>query len=573
MLLTPMPRVAYYMSPHITKRRPVARGSVTKRRPVARGSVTKRRPVARGSVTKRRPVARGSVTKRRPVARGSVTKRRPVARGSVTKRRPVARGGVTKRRPVARGSVTKRRPVARGSVTKRRPVARGSVTKRRPVARGSVTKRRFRLRRQVYRKISSSITKRRRVARGSVTKRRPVARGSITKRRRVARGSVTKRRPVARGSVTKRRPVARGSVTKRRPVARGSVTKRRPVARGSVTKRRPVARGSVTKRRPVARGSVTKRRPVARGRVTKRRPVAGSVTKRRFRLRRQVYRKISSRVSWINKYRIHSDRPVKLQSVLKAVGLTLHNHVVFVFPASIAQWYWRPPLPLEEAAPTVTEFTLGILGCLLLFDFQYYLWHLAHHRSQWLYVTFHAIHHEYPQPFCWVTQYMSAWELVSVGFWTTVDPVLLRCHTLTGYAFMVFNIWVSVDDHSGYDFPWSLHNLVPFGLWGGSVKHDTHHQRPKTNFQPFFSHWDWLCGTSSQHCHSPAMVAKVRRTVSHQPTNPEDRRSVTEAETSLHALAAVLIADSIRVDARVGEEIVTIQPLNDRLSAALRLST
>ncbi|KAG9328214.1 hypothetical protein JZ751_015826 [Albula glossodonta] len=395
----------------------------------------------------------------------------------------------------------------------------------------------------------------------------------ITKRRPVARGSVTKRRPVARGSVTKRRPVARGSVTKRRPVARGSVTKRRPVARGSVTKRRPVARGSVTKRRPVARGSVTKRRPVARGSVTKRRPVArGSVTKRRFRLRRQVYRKISSRVSWINKYRIHSDRPVKLQSVLKAVGLTLHNHVVFVFPASIAQWYWRPPLPLEEAAPTVTEFTLGILGCLLLFDFQYYLWHLAHHRSQWLYVTFHAIHHEYPQPFCWVTQYMSAWELVSVGFWTTVDPVLLRCHTLTGYAFMVFNIWVSVDDHSGYDFPWSLHNLVPFGLWGGSVKHDTHHQRPKTNFQPFFSHWDWLCGTSSQHCHSPAMVAKVRRTVSHQPTNPEDRRSVTEAETSLHALAAVLIADSIRVDARVGEEIVTIQPLNDRLSAALRLT-
>uniref|UniRef100_W5MEI6 Fatty acid hydroxylase domain-containing protein n=1 Tax=Lepisosteus oculatus TaxID=7918 RepID=W5MEI6_LEPOC len=204
-------------------------------------------------------------------------------------------------------------------------------------------------------------------------------------------------------------------------------------------------------------------------------------------------------VPGINSYRIHPDQPVKLQSILKAIWLTVYNHVVFVFPAAAAQWYWRPPLPLEEKAPTVLEFTMGILGCTLLFDFQYYFWHMIHHKIQWLYVTFHAIHHEYFQPFCWVTQYMSAWELVSVGFWTTIDPIILQCHILTGYAFMVFNIWISVDDHSGYDFPWSLHNWIPFGLWGGSVKHDTHHQKPMTNFEPFFSHWDWLCGTHSDH--------------------------------------------------------------------------
>ncbi|XP_036384650.1 cholesterol 25-hydroxylase-like protein 2 [Megalops cyprinoides] len=229
---------------------------------------------------------------------------------------------------------------------------------------------------------------------------------------------------------------------------------------------------------------------------------------------------LCSVVPSINRYRIHASQPVKLQNVLKALGLTFYNHVVFVFPASVAQWYWRPELPLEEVAPTVPEFTLGVLGCIILFDFQYYLWHLVHHRSQWLYVNFHAIHHEYSRPFCWVTQYMSAWELTSVGFWTTVDPVLLRCHTITGYAFMVFNIWVSVDDHSGYDFPWSIHNLVPFGLWGGSVKHDTHHRRPTTNFEPFFSHWDWLCGTNSEYHHSPAMAAEKKKTPSTDTTKP-----------------------------------------------------
>ncbi|XP_028660420.2 cholesterol 25-hydroxylase-like protein 2 [Erpetoichthys calabaricus] len=197
----------------------------------------------------------------------------------------------------------------------------------------------------------------------------------------------------------------------------------------------------------------------------------------------------------INRYKIHPENPVKALDILKAILLTLYNHVIFVFPAAVAQWYWRPKLPLVEDAPTLLEFSTGIIGCTILFDSQYYIWHLVHHKSRWLYVTFHATHHEYHTTFCWVTQYMSAFELMSVGFWTTLDPVLLQCHPLTGYAFMVFNVWISVEDHSGYDFPWALHNIIPFELWGGSVKHDMHHQKPTANFQPFFSHWDWLGGT------------------------------------------------------------------------------
>ena len=33
--------------------------------------------------------------------------------------------------------------------------------------------------------------------------------------------------------------------------------------------------------------------------------------------------------------------------------------------------------------------------------------------------------------------------------------------------------------------------------WGGAVKHDMHHQKPLTNFAPFFNWWDrifgWYC--------------------------------------------------------------------------------
>ena len=199
----------------------------------------------------------------------------------------------------------------------------------------------------------------------------------------------------------------------------------------------------------------------------------------------------------VNRYKLHPQRPVTSAQVCSTLGVTLYNHLLYILPAAVAQWLWRPATALPRQAPTLWEFLLGILGCTVVFDFQYYLWHLLHHRVPWLYRTFHAVHHQYSQPFSLVTQYLSGWELFSVGFWATVDPVLLRCHCLTAWGFMVFNIYVSTEDHCGYDFPWAMHRLVPFGLWGGAPKHDAHHQRPATNFAPFFSHWDWLGGTNT----------------------------------------------------------------------------
>uniref|UniRef100_UPI00398E4E0D cholesterol 25-hydroxylase-like protein 2 n=1 Tax=Pristiophorus japonicus TaxID=55135 RepID=UPI00398E4E0D len=209
----------------------------------------------------------------------------------------------------------------------------------------------------------------------------------------------------------------------------------------------------------------------------------------------------------INSYRIHPEQPVTRDKLLKTLGLTCYNHLVFILPAATAQWYWRPPIPLPAEAPALSELLVGMLSCTILFDFQCYIWHLLHHRIRWLYTTFHAVHHEYCEPFSWVTQCLSAWELISVGFWTTLDPLLLQCHCLTAWAFMLVNIFISVDDHCGYDFSWSLHNLVPLRLFGGSLKHDAHHQKPATNFAPFFSHWDWIFGTHSKNKHSPAVMA------------------------------------------------------------------
>ncbi|CAB1458901.1 unnamed protein product [Pleuronectes platessa] len=154
-----------------------------------------------------------------------------------------------------------------------------------------------------------------------------------------------------------------------------------------------------------------------------------------------------------------------------------------------------PQGPRGKQAPFLMELTAGVIGNLLLFDFQYFIWHLLHHRIRWLYVTFHAIHHNFTSPFALTTQCLGGWELITVGFWTTLNPVILRCHLLTTWAFMVVHVYVSIEDHCGYDFPWSTSRLIPFGIYGGPSKHDVHHQKPNTNFAPHFCHWDKIFGT------------------------------------------------------------------------------
>lgn len=71
---------------------------------------------------------------------------------------------------------------------------------------------------------------------------------------------------------------------------------------------------------------------------------------------------------------------------------------------------------------------------------------------------------------------------------------------------MIVSILVSVEAHIGFDFPFLLHNLDPTGIIGGSPKHDMHHQKPLTNFAPFFNHLDKLFGSFC-----PAMSAAGKK--------------------------------------------------------------
>ncbi|XP_056138455.1 cholesterol 25-hydroxylase-like protein 1, member 1 [Lampris incognitus] len=205
---------------------------------------------------------------------------------------------------------------------------------------------------------------------------------------------------------------------------------------------------------------------------------------------------LGDRVPLFYRYKIQPNRHPTLGMMARSFMMAVYNHLVFVMPAVIIGTFILPPPVLPPCAPTAYKVLIDGLAVLLLFDTQYYIWHFVHHKHSQLYRWVHAVHHEYMAPFSWSTEQLSIPELMTVGLWSNLDPILFRCHPLTTLCVTVFSIWLSVEDHIGYDLPWALNHLMPFGLLGGAPAHDMHHQRPNSNYAPFFSHWDRMFGTA-----------------------------------------------------------------------------
>ncbi|KAG8440169.1 hypothetical protein GDO86_006102 [Hymenochirus boettgeri] len=192
--------------------------------------------------------------------------------------------------------------------------------------------------------------------------------------------------------------------------------------------------------------------------------------------------------NFLYQYKIQKDKHPTLNMMMLCLWRAIFNHLFYAIPGILLNWFWMPPVILPATAPSVCTLLVEIFGCLLLFDFQYYIWHFIHHKNLWLYKKVHAIHHTYVAPFSWSSQNLTGYELVTLGFWSNTNPISLGCHPLSFWSCSLLSIWLSVEDHSGYNFPWFL---------GGALAHDLHHQRPDTNFSPFFRHWDLIFGTTS----------------------------------------------------------------------------
>lgn len=131
------------------------------------------------------------------------------------------------------------------------------------------------------------------------------------------------------------------------------------------------------------------------------------------------------------------------------------------------------------------------------------IWHYWAHRLfhyGLFYKYIHKQHHRYAAPFGLTAEYAHPIEVISLGFGTVGFPIIYaaithKLHLFTITVWVVLRLMQAVDAHSGYDFPWSLHNFLPF--WAGAEHHDLHHHYFIGNYASSFRLWDYVLDTEA----------------------------------------------------------------------------
>ena len=145
---------------------------------------------------------------------------------------------------------------------------------------------------------------------------------------------------------------------------------------------------------------------------------------------------------------------------------------------------------LPVRPPTVFQMTSHLLLSFLIYDAMFYVVHYAMHKNAYLYKYVHALHHEHAHINCRVTNQLTVTERIVLILSANQALKIVGAHPLTRMIFVpLFIAWL-IDNHCGYDFPWSIDKVVPFGVVGGPRTHYEHHVNGSRCYQPFFTYID-----------------------------------------------------------------------------------
>lgn len=206
---------------------------------------------------------------------------------------------------------------------------------------------------------------------------------------------------------------------------------------------------------------------------------------------------IAERIPSLQKYKIQKEKNATPEmkwncfwEVIKAdiipqLPMMCFVHPVFVFMGA----------RLELPFPTWGDTFLKVFIFFVIEDTWFYWVHRALHWGP-LYTYIHKMHHHHTYPFGLAAEYAHPIETIILGFGSFIGPFLFKPHLLQLWVWLFFRLWQEVDAHCGYDFPWSLHNIVP--IWGGSEFHDFHHMNFVGNYGSTLRIWDKICGTDAK---------------------------------------------------------------------------
>ncbi|KAK5715161.1 Sphingolipid C4-hydroxylase sur2 [Elasticomyces elasticus] len=156
-----------------------------------------------------------------------------------------------------------------------------------------------------------------------------------------------------------------------------------------------------------------------------------------------------------------------------------------------------PVMNEASVLPANMRLALQLACAIFVADLWQYGWHRIFHSNKFLYKHVHAVHHRIYVPYSYGALYSSLIEAFLVDtIGTTVTFYLSGLPTLPATWFASLSIIKSVNDHSGYVFPYNPFNYVSSNT---TDFHDVHHQNwgMKYNYsQVYLTIWDDLLGTT-----------------------------------------------------------------------------
>ena len=198
--------------------------------------------------------------------------------------------------------------------------------------------------------------------------------------------------------------------------------------------------------------------------------------------------------AFLYKYKIQQDKEESRQTDWGCIRQLIINHLT-ILPLLVVNFPVLKGMGVsfDLALPSWTDMIGRSLIFLVIEDAWFYWIHRWLH-TEWGYKHIHCTHHEYQTPIGYCSSYAGLIEFLILGVGSFIGPFVVGVpHIMGWWVWMTIRQIEAIDCHTGFHFPWSLANFLPF--YCGPIHHDHHHKTYSGNYASTFTWWDWMCGT------------------------------------------------------------------------------